>query len=216
MGFFGLVGAGRSEIMRAIFGVDKLDSGKIYIGGNEVKIANPAQATAHGLALVPEDRKKEGLALRLSVLANMTLVKLPKISRLGFINKKQQSALADSYIESIRVKTPSPQQLAGNLSGGNQQKVVIAKWLLEEPDILILDEPTRGIDVGSKAEIYGIICDLAQKGVCVIVVSSEMNEILGICDRIVTVFEGKITAEFPREEATDKAILAAALGGVNV
>lgn len=216
LGFFGLVGAGRSEIMRAIFGVDKLDSGKIYIGGNEVKIANPAQATAHGLALVPEDRKKEGLALRLSVLANMTLVKLPKISRLGFINKKQQSALADSYIESIRVKTPSPQQLAGNLSGGNQQKVVIAKWLLEEPDILILDEPTRGIDVGSKAEIYGIICDLAQKGVCVIVVSSEMNEILGICDRIVTVFEGKITAEFPREEATDKAILAAALGGVNV
>ncbi len=215
LGFFGLVGAGRSEIMRAIFGVDKLDSGKIYIGGNEVKIANPVQATALGLALVPEDRKKEGLALRLSVLANMTLVKLPKISRLGFINKKQQSALTDSYIESIRVKTPTPQQLAGNLSGGNQQKVVIAKWLMEEPDILILDEPTRGIDVGSKAEIYSIICELAQQGVCVIVVSSEMNEILGISDRIITVFEGRITAEFRREDATDKAILASALGGAN-
>lgn len=214
LGFFGLVGAGRSEIMRAIFGVDKLDSGKIYIGGNEVKIFNPVQATNYGLALVPEDRKKEGLALRLSVLANMTLVKLPKISRLGFINKKQQQELADSYIDSIRVKTPSPQQLAGNLSGGNQQKVVIAKWLMEQPDILILDEPTRGIDVGSKAEIYGIICALAKQGVSVIVVSSEMNEILGISDRIITVFEGKITAEFKRDNVTDKDILAAALGGV--
>lgn len=213
LGFFGLVGAGRSEIMRAIFGVDKPERGIIRIKGQEVKLANPVQATAHGLALVPEDRKKEGLALELSVLANMTLVKLPQISRWGFIDKARQSKLAQSYIENIRVKTPSAQQLAGNLSGGNQQKVVISKWLMQQPEILILDEPTRGIDVGSKAEIYSLIYDLAKRGVAVIVVSSEMQEIMGISDRIITVFEGKITAEFQRETATDQAILAAALGG---
>ena len=214
LGFFGLVGAGRSEIMRAIFGVDRLDSGTIRVKGQEVKIPNPVQATAHGLALVPEDRKKEGLALELSILANMTLVKLPQISRMGFIDKGQQSKLTQTYIENIRVKTPSAQQLAGNLSGGNQQKVVISKWLMEQPEILILDEPTRGIDVGSKAEIYSLIYDLAQRGVAVIVVSSELQEIMGISDRIITVFEGKITAEFQRETATDQAILSAALGGV--
>lgn len=215
LGFFGLVGAGRSEIMRAIFGVDRLDSGTIRIKGQEVKISNPVQATAHGLALVPEDRKKEGLALELSILANMTLVKLPQISRMGFIDKGQQSKLTQTYIENIRVKTPSAQQLAGNLSGGNQQKVVIAKWLMEQPEILILDEPTRGIDVGSKAEIYSLIYDLAQRGVAVIVVSSELQEIMGISDRIITVFEGRVTAEFPRDTATDQQILSAALGGAH-
>ena len=169
-----------------------------------------------GLALVPEDRKKEGLALRLSILNNMTMVKISEINHLGFIDKKTQRSLADQYVKEIRVKTPSVNQLAGNLSGGNQQKVVIAKWLMENPDILILDEPTRGIDVGSKAEIYEIIYEIAKKGASVIVVSSELTEILGICDRIITVAEGKITAEFSGKTATDKEILAAALGGVPV
>lgn len=216
LGFFGLVGAGRSEIMRAIFGVDAYDSGTISIDGKPVTIANPVQARRHGLALVPEDRKKEGLALRLSILNNMTMVKISEINHLGFIDKKIQRSLADQYVKEIRVKTPSVNQLAGNLSGGNQQKVVIAKWLMEDPDILILDEPTRGIDVGSKAEIYEIIYEIAKKGASVIVVSSELPEILGICDRIITVAEGKITAEFSGKTATDKEILAAALGGVPV
>ena len=216
LGFFGLVGAGRSEIMRAIFGVDAYDSGTISIDGKPVTISNPVQARRHGLALVPEDRKKEGLALRLSILNNMTLVKISEINHLGFIDKKTQRSLADQYVKEIRVKTPSVNQLAGNLSGGNQQKVVIAKWLMENPDILILDEPTRGIDVGSKAEIYEIIYEIAKKGASVIVVSSDLTEILGICDRIITVAEGKITAEFSGKTATDKEILAAALGGVPV
>ena len=216
LGFFGLVGAGRSEIMRAIFGVDKIDSGRIYIKGVETKINNPVQATAQGLALVPEDRKKEGLALERSILDNMTLVKLPQISRCGFIDKVRQKNLGKQFAENIRVKTPSLSQLAGNLSGGNQQKVVIAKWLMQQPEILILDEPTRGIDVGSKAEIYSLIYELAQRGVAVIVVSSEMQEIMGISDRIITVYEGKITAQFKAQEATDQEILAAALGGATV
>lgn len=213
LGFFGLVGAGRSEIMRAIFGVDKLETGRIFIKGVETKILNPVQATAHGLALVPEDRKKEGLALERSILDNITLVKLPQISRCGFIDKGRQKQLGQEFTENIRVKTPSLAQLAGNLSGGNQQKVVIAKWLMQQPEILILDEPTRGIDVGSKAEIYSIIYDLAKRGVAVIVVSSEMQEIMGICDRVITVYEGKITADFKCSEVTDTQILAAALGG---
>lgn len=214
LGFFGLVGAGRSEIMRSIFGVDKLDTGKIFIKGVETKISNPVQATAHGLALVPEDRKKEGLALERSILDNMTLVKLPQISRCGFIDKGRQKKLGQEFSESIRVKTPSLYQLAGNLSGGNQQKVVIAKWLMQQPEILILDEPTRGIDVGSKAEIYSIIYDLTKRGVAVIVVSSEMQEIMGICDRVITVYEGRITADLKCSETTDTEILGAALGGV--
>ena len=213
LGFFGLVGAGRSEIMETVFGVVPPDSGSVYINGAPVSIKHPRQAVAQGVALVPEDRKKDGLALRRSVLDNMTLVKLSQISPAGFIDKKKQRALADEYIGSIRVKTPTPAQLAGNLSGGNQQKVVIAKWLMNDPRVLILDEPTRGIDVGSKAEIYAIIDELAKSGVAVILVSSEMNEILGLCDRIITMFEGHLTAEFTRAEATDKLVLSAALGG---
>ncbi len=213
VGFFGLIGAGRSEIMRAIFAVDKYDSGSIRIDDREVRLRNPVQAVEHGLALIPEDRKKEGLALRLNIMSNMTLVKLPQISNAGFINTREQQRLTNSFVTDIRVKTPGIRQLVGNLSGGNQQKVVIAKWLMMNPKILILDEPTRGIDVGSKAEIYGLIGKLAQQGVAVIVVSSEMQEILGICDRIITVFEGRITADFDRESATDRQILAAALGG---
>lgn len=213
LGFFGLVGAGRSEIMRAIFGVDKPDRGVIRMNGREISCRTPRQAVENGIALVPESRKDDGLALRLSVLENVTLVKLGDIQHGGVIDQKARRKLADDSINSIRIKTPSPAQLAGNLSGGNQQKVVIAKWLMKNPSVLILDEPTRGIDVGSKAEIYAIIDELAKRGVAVILVSSEMNEILGVCDRIITVFEGRLTAEFTRAEATDKKVLSAALEG---
>lgn len=213
LGFFGLVGAGRSEIMRAIFGVDKPDSGVIRMNGKEISCRTPRQAVENGIALVPESRKDDGLALRLPVLENMTLVKLGDIQRGGVIDQKERKHLTDKYIDAIHIKTPSPAQLAGNLSGGNQQKVVIAKWLMKDPKVLILDEPTRGIDVGSKAEIYGIIDELAKRGVAVVMVSSEMNEILGVCDRIITIFEGRLTAEFSRDEATDKKVLSAALGG---
>lgn len=212
VGFFGLVGAGRSEVMRAIFGVDKFQSGKIFVDGKEVKIHSPVKAVQQGIALVPEDRKLEGLSLRLSVLFNMTLVKIRQINRLGVIDKKKQKAEAEQYVRSTRVKTPSLAQKVFQLSGGNQQKVVISKWLMMNPKILILDEPTRGIDVAAKAEIYGLISDLANEGVCVLVVSSEIPEILGICDRLYTVCEGKITADLPVDQTASDQILAYALG----
>ena len=213
LGFFGLVGAGRSEIMRAVFGVDRATAGTVSLNGQVVRIHSPKDAVAHGLALVPEDRKHDGLALRLSVMENMTLVKLPEISHAGLIDQGERRKVSNEYVESIRVKTPTIRQLAGNLSGGNQQKVVISKWLMTDPKVLILDEPTRGIDVGSKSEIYALIGQLAAQGMAVIVVTSEMNEILGICDRIITVYEGNITRQFTRDEFSDTAILAAALGG---
>ena len=216
LGFFGLVGAGRSEIMRALFGIDKYQSGNIYIKGQKVNIRSPKDAVALGMALVPEDRKNDGLALQLSVLENMTLVKLPEISKAGIIDQKTRRTLAEKFVESVRVKTPSVRQLVGNLSGGNQQKVIIARWLMQATSILILDEPTRGIDVGSKAEIYSIISDLAAQGVAVIIVSSEMNEVLGVSDRVAAVFEGRITKVFETAKTNDKEVLSAALGGEGV
>jgi len=215
LGFFGLVGAGRTEVMRCIFGVDKYDTGRIILNGKETHIHNTNQAVKQGIALIPEDRKKEGLALILSVLENTTIVKLKDLKSFIAINGKERENTARKYSEQIRVKTPSIKQLVGNLSGGNQQKVVIAKWLMMNPKVLILDEPTRGIDVGSKAEIYELVDNLAKNGVAVIVVSSEMNEVMGMSDRIITMANGKIAAEFDAKNVTDKEILSAALGGVS-
>ncbi len=212
VGFFGLVGAGRSEIMRAIFGVDKSDSGTITVSGKTLTRGNPAAAIEAGIGFCTEDRKQEGLMLRLSILLNMTLVKLPELSRHGVIDRKAQRTEADKYVDSIRIKTPSVRQLVGNLSGGNQQKVVVAKWLMMNPKVLIVDEPTRGIDVGSKAEIYGLLNELAKSGVAIIVVSSEIEEIMGICDRVITICEGKKTADFPVDGLDSELVLAAALG----
>ena len=212
VGFFGLVGAGRSEIMRAVFGVDKYDAGSVSINGEELKKGIPSAAIDAGMGFCTEDRKQEGLMLRLSILLNMTLVKLPHISKYGIIDRKTQKELADSYVDAISIKTPSLAQLAGNLSGGNQQKVVVAKWLMMNPKVLIVDEPTRGIDVGSKAEIYSLLIELAKQGVAIIMVSSEIEEILGLCDRVITIYEGKKTADFPIEGLTDAQVLAAALG----
>ena len=214
VGFFGLVGAGRSEIMRAIFGVDKYDSGEVLVDGKKLHGGNPASAIAAGIGFCTEDRKKEGLALRLSILLNMTLVRLPLLSKLGVIQRKAQRAAADEYMKSISIKAPSVQQLVGNLSGGNQQKVVVAKWLMMNPKVLIVDEPTRGIDVGSKSEIYGLLSDLAKQGMAIIVVSSEIEEIMGVCDSVVTIYEGKKTAQLDiTPQLTREEVLANALGG---
>ena len=214
VGFFGLVGAGRSEIMRAIFGVDKYDSGEVLVDGKKLHGGNPASAISAGIGFCTEDRKKEGLALRLSILLNMTLVRLPLLSKLGVIQRKAQRAAADEYMQSISIKAPSVYQLVGNLSGGNQQKVVVAKWLMMNPKVLIVDEPTRGIDVGSKSEIYGLLSDLAKQGMAIIVVSSEIEEIMGVCDSVVTIYEGKKTAQLDiTPQLTREEVLANALGG---
>lgn len=215
LGFFGLVGAGRSEIMRAVFGVDKYDSGEILIDGNRLNCGDPSETIRSGLGFCTEDRKLEGLMLRLSILLNMSLVKLPHISKAGVINQKEQARLVDEYVENISIKTPSVNQLVGNLSGGNQQKVVLAKWLMMNPKVLIIDEPTRGIDVGSKSELYGLLGELARRGVAIVVVSSEIEEIMGICDRVITVCEGRITAEMDVEGLNCEKVLSAALGRIS-
>ncbi len=214
LGFFGLVGAGRSEIMRAIFGADKPSAGTVTLNGEAIRAGSPPDAIKKGIGFCTEDRKKEGLMLRLSILLNSTIVKLPQLANGGVIDRKRQAEDADRYITAMRTKTPSIHQLAGNLSGGNQQKVVLAKWLTMEPKLLILDEPTRGIDVGSKAEIYDIINELAGSGMAVIVVSSEIEEIFGVCDSVVTIFEGNQTAQLPiTPELTREKVLACSLGG---
>ncbi len=214
LGFFGLVGAGRSEIMRAVFGVDRYNSGEVILDGKKLRGGDPAAAIRGGIGFCTEDRKKEGLALKLSILLNMTLVRLPLLSKLGVINRQKQRAAADEYMQSISIKAPTVNQLVGNLSGGNQQKVVVAKWLMMNPKVLIVDEPTRGIDVGSKSEIYGLLSDLAKQGMAIIVVSSEIEEIMGVCDSVATIFEGKMTAQLDiTPELTREEVLAHALGG---
>ena len=215
LGFFGLVGAGRSEIMRAVFGADKYDSGQVIINGKTLKPGSPARSIVSGMGFVTEDRKQEGLMLELSVLANMTLPKLKDLSSGGVIRRKAQREITQKYIDSIRIKTPTMNQLAVNLSGGNQQKIVIAKWLMMDPKVLIVDEPTRGIDVGSKAEIYALMNELAKRGVAIIVVSSEIEEVMGLSDNVITIFEGRKTAKLKvTSSLTREEILAASIGGV--
>ena len=208
LGFAGLVGAGRSEVMRAVFGIDKKESGEIYIKGQKVEIHTPRDALAHGMGFVPEDRKLQGLVLGMSVGKNTTLAALKSVAnKAGFINRKKETEMADKFVEALEVKTPSNDQLVKNLSGGNQQKVVIAKWLANNPDILILDEPTRGIDVGAKKEIHQLMSDLANQGVAIIMISSELPEVLGMSDRVVVMHEGRIKGELDRSEADQVSIM---------
>lgn len=216
LGFFGLVGAGRSEIMRAIFGVDPHFKGDVFMKGRQINIQSPKDAINHGIGLVPEDRKHEGLVLNLSVMINTTMASLQSIQYMGIIDSKKERNEVLQYKNDLQIKTPNIKQLAANLSGGNQQKVVVAKWLMNAPKVLILDEPTRGIDVGTKAEIYSLISKLAKLGVAIIVVSSELPELMGLCDRIMTVYEGRITSVLNVKETTDAEVLSYALGGLNV
>jgi ribose transport system ATP-binding protein len=212
VGLSGLMGAGRTELAKAIFGALKIDSGDIYLEGEKVKINNPKDAVSLGIAYVSEDRKMEGLILKLSVRHNMTLSALGQFSTAGQINANKESRQVEEYIKKLAIKTPSSLQRVKNLSGGNQQKVVLSKWMMINPKVLILDEPTRGVDVGAKVEIYELINKLKESGVAIIMISSEMPEVMGISDRIVVMHEGKITGEFTHDEVSQEKIMQSAVG----
>jgi ribose transport system ATP-binding protein len=212
LGIAGLVGAGRTELVRAIFGADKIDSGNVYVDEKLVKLESPQAAILAGLGLLPEDRKYQGLVLKLSVLQNVSMASLNKIKKNGFLQLKMEKLRVDDFIKKLRIMTPSSLQEVQNLSGGNQQKVVLAKWLASESKVLIFDEPTRGIDVGAKVEVYNLMNTLVENGACVIMVTSEMSELLGMSDRILVIHQGRVAGEFNREEATQEKILAAAMG----
>ena len=211
LGFAGLVGSGRSELMRAIFGIDKMDQGEVFLDGEKISIRHPSHAIKHGLGFVPEDRKLQGLILGMAVRENITMSSLEKLSNYGFIKSSSEKDVSVDFIEKLSIKTPHQEQKVLNLSGGNQQKVVIAKWLAISPKILILDEPTKGVDVGAKKEIHHLMSKLTQEGVAIIMISSELPEILGMSDRIVVMHKGVIKGEFLRGEATQEKILSLAL-----
>jgi len=216
LGFSGLVGAGRTELARAIFGADKIDSGKIFINEQEVKISSPEDAIHHGMAFLTEDRKGQGLVLMHNIRFNASLSGLKRFCSFGhFINTKAMNAEVDGLIKELQLRPSNPLLTTRLLSGGNQQKVVIAKWLCSRSKIFIFDEPTRGIDVGAKVEVYKLINRLAAEGVAVIVISSELPEVMGISDRILVMHEGRIAAEFSHSEVTPSQIMRAATGGMS-
>jgi len=214
LGVSGLMGAGRTEIMQAIFGNLPVVSGKLFIEGKEVSIKNPRQAIAAGIGFITEDRKTEGLLLEKSIAENIELANLGKVSDNNVLSKKKGAELVKRGIEEFRIKCFGPEHECGNLSGGNQQKVVLAKWIYTDPKILILDEPTRGVDIGAKKEIYNVINELAAKGVAVIMVSSELPEVLGMSDRIMVVHEGHVTGIIDGEQADQAKVMTLATGGV--
>lgn len=206
----GLVGAGRSEVARAVFGVDHYDRGTVRMKGSPVPPYSPSAAIAAGMAFVPEDRRKQGLVLELSVARNVALTLRQRLSRWGLIRSRAEADVAAEWADRLQVKAGSPQHPAATLSGGNQQKVVLAKWLATDPDLLIVDEPTRGIDVGTKAEVHRLLSELACKGVAILMISSELPEVLGMADRVLVMHEGRITADLPRSEATPESVMHAA------
>lgn len=216
LGFAGLVGAGRSEIMHAIFGADKYDSGEILIDGSAVHISCPQQAISLGMSMVPESRKEQGLVLINDVGFNIALANVDRLKGRMFLSCKKRHALACQYIERMHIKTRSDAQAVFELSGGNQQKVLLGKWLANQPKILILDEPTRGVDVGAKTEIYSIINELAADGMAIILVSSELSEIINMCDNVCVVHEGRITGRLSREEFSQDKIMHYATGGEDI
>lgn len=208
LGFAGLMGAGRTEVARAIFGADTLESGEIYVKGQKVTIKTPEHAVAHGIGYLSEDRKRYGLAIGMDVETNIALANYKKFTGpLGWVNKSKIRKNCEEFINSLKIKTPSTVQTVKNLSGGNQQKVVIAKWLTRDCDILIFDEPTRGIDVGAKSEIYKLLNSLAAEGKSIIMISSELPEILRMSHRIMVMCEGRITGELSAAEATQEKIM---------
>ncbi len=207
LGFAGLMGAGRTELARAIFGADKMQSGNLFIHGKRIEINSPMDAVQNGIGYLSEDRKRYGVAVDLSVSENSVLASLKQFSRFGFVNTLSINRTAKEYCQKLKTKTPSVHQLVRNLSGGNQQKVVIAKWLIENSEILIFDEPTRGIDVGAKSEIYTLMNELAQMGKSIIMISSELTEVLRMSDRIIVMCEGRITGELDIKDANQEEIM---------
>jgi rhamnose transport system ATP-binding protein len=213
VGLAGLVGSGRSEFAQTVFGITPAESGDIRLMGEAVRIVSAESARAKGIAYVPEDRGVQGLVRPMSVLHNLSLATLGALSWAGFIDRAAERRLAEEAILRFSVKTSSPEEIAGRLSGGNQQKIVLGKWLANNPKLLILDEPTRGIDVGSKAEIHRLMSELAGAGVAILMISSELPEVLGMSDRVLVMREGRLVAEFDRAHATSEAVGAAMMGG---
>ncbi len=214
LGLAGLVGAGRTETARAIFGADPMDYGEIYVEGKLAEIKSPVDALKYGIALVPENRQTQGLVLIHSVERNIMLPNLSNLANKGFIKVQKSRQVVNEFVSKLNVRTPSIQQRVMNLSGGNQQKVVLAKWLASNPKVLILDEPTRGIDVGAKAEVYAIMNELVKQGIGIIMISSEMPEILAMSDRILVMCEGKVMGILDRAEATQEKIMTLASGHI--
>jgi ribose transport system ATP-binding protein len=212
LGFYGLVGAGRTEIAETLFGLRTPSAGQILLDGQAVKIASPIEAIRHGISLVPEDRKNQGLVLGMNCKDNMTLPQVDDLTAGPFVSDGAEIAIFDQYRDKLDIRTPGWRQIAGNLSGGNQQKIVIGKWLSMRPQVLIVDEPTRGIDVGSKSEIHNLIRDLAAQGYAVIVISSEMPEVLHVSDRIIAMFSGRMMREFTSDEVTEDSLVQAISG----
>ncbi|MDR0848976.1 MAG: sugar ABC transporter ATP-binding protein [Propionibacteriaceae bacterium] len=206
----GLVGAGRSESVRAVFGVDDYDSGTVTVDGQPLRKHNPREAMKAGIALVPEDRRRQGLIINAPVSTNITDAIRSTLSKHGFITKKAEAPAAQTWAGALEVKCAALDSIAGNLSGGNQQKAVLAKWLAVDPKVLIIDEPTRGIDVGTKSEVHRRMSDLAGKGMAILMISSELPEVLGMADRILVMHEGRITAEIPRAQASAESVMYAA------
>jgi rhamnose transport system ATP-binding protein len=208
----GLVGAGRTEVARAIFGVDRWDAGSVEVDGRRLPPASPTAAMRAGVALVPEDRRQQGLVMDFSIERNVALASLDRVQRGGLIAHGAERSFARDWVVRLQLKYGRLTDPVWTLSGGNQQKVVLAKWLARRPKLLIVDEPTRGIDVGTKAEVHRLLSELAAQGVAVLMISSELPEVLGMADRIVVLFEGRVMREFAREDATEDAIMHAATG----
>jgi len=215
VGMAGLMGAGRTELCRALFGVDPIDSGRVFVCGREVRLRSPQEAVDAGIALITEDRQITGLALRLPIAHNITLANVRRISRFGLLDGAAQSTAAADFIGRLRIRASSHRQLCGRLSGGNQQKVVIAKWLFRQARVFLFDEPTRGIDVGAKVEVFSLMHELAQSGAAILMVSSEMPELLQVADRILVMREGRITAELPGRTTQEEIMRYAALESVS-
>jgi ribose transport system ATP-binding protein len=216
LGIAGLVGAGRTELVRAIFGADHLDAGRIFVDGKEVGVHHPVDAIRAGIGLLPEDRKTQGLVLLLSIAENVSMASPGDVSRHGFLDLGKVAARARGFVESLRIRTPSVYRPARSLSGGTQQKVVLAKWLASRSRVLIFDEPTRGIDVGAKVEVYQLMTSLVQQGAAIVMVSSELPEVLGMSDRVLVMRGGSIVAELAGDEMNQERILAAAMGQEHV
>ncbi|MCB1090079.1 MAG: sugar ABC transporter ATP-binding protein, partial [Verrucomicrobiae bacterium] len=214
VGVAGLVGAGRTELIETIFGVYPPAGGECRVGGQVTAIRSPRDAIRAGLALAPEDRKQQGLILDMAVRENLSLASLKRDEKRGFLNLRKEREIAAEMIGKMRIKTPSDRQVVRYLSGGNQQKVVLGKWLAMKPRVLLLDEPTRGIDVGAKQEIYALMEELAREGVAILFVSSELEEILGMSDRTLVMHEGRLTGELSREQLGEEAVMRLATGGL--
>lgn len=212
VGLAGLVGSGRTELARTIFGVSPADVGEIRLCGQPVRIHKPEEAIRHGIAYVPEDRRRHGVVLDMTIASNITLAILNRLTRRGSIDFGEEKRIAGEYVGRFGIKAPSIHTLVASLSGGNQQKVAVSRWLATQPRVLILDEPTQGVDVGAKAEIHALIGDLAARGMAILMISSELPEIIGICDRVAVMFEGTIAGVLDRSQATQEAILKLALG----